>query len=650
MQSVLGTRVEFYEKPFQQTLPFPLRFTDEESNAIDLEIDKFLKKEIISEVEHVPDEFISNIFTRKKSDGSLRVILNLNKLNEFVVYRHFKMDTLETALKMITKGCYMASVDLKDAYFSIPIHKKDRKYFRFIWKSKLFEFNAYPQGWGAAPRKFSKVLKPVYSTLRKMGHNSMGYIDDSFLEGKNYTLCKRNIKDTIELMIALGFVVHPVKSVIEPTHVLVFLGFIINSLLMIVTLTIKKIDYIQNQCRKLVSKSKCVIEELASVIGLIVASFPGVEYGRLHYRELEKQKCRALRFNYGNYKAEMYINRSIINELRWWIENLPFQKRDIVRKNPDVVLTSDASESGWGASVYRTSHKTGGRWNFFESGNHINYLELLGAFFALKCFLKDSKDLHVQILMDNMTGIAYINNMGGCKSPQCDTLAKEIWEWCINKNIWVSATFLPGKHNVVADRCSRHFNDNLEWKLDENVFERIINLWGNPSIDLFASRINAQLLNYVSWHPDPEAKFIDAFSISWSNKFVYIFPPFNLIFDVLQKIQIDLTEAILIIPMWTTQVWFSTILQLIIDYPRLLPKGCIYLPHSPEMMHSLQDTLQLVAMRVSGKAWKSSRFRNRLPALFYQAGDILQENNTPLILKNGKSFVTRGKLICFQKM
>ena len=64
------------------------------------------------------------------------------------------------------------------------------------------------------------------------------------MEGKNYTLCKGNIKDTIELMIALGFVVHPMKSVIEPTHIWVFGGFIINSLLMIVTLTIKKIYYI----------------------------------------------------------------------------------------------------------------------------------------------------------------------------------------------------------------------------------------------------------------------------------------------------------------------------------------------------------------------------------------------------------------------
>ena len=85
------------------------------------------------------------------------------------------MDTLETAIKMMRTNCFMASVDLKDAYFSVPISKEHRKYLCFIWKNKLFEFTCYPQGLGSAPRDFTKVCKPVYSTLRKYGHSNMGY-------------------------------------------------------------------------------------------------------------------------------------------------------------------------------------------------------------------------------------------------------------------------------------------------------------------------------------------------------------------------------------------------------------------------------------------------------------------------------------------
>ena len=56
------------------------------------------------------------------------MILNLVDLNEFVAKKHFKMDTFETALHMITKNCYFASLDYTDAYYSIAIDKNYRKY------------------------------------------------------------------------------------------------------------------------------------------------------------------------------------------------------------------------------------------------------------------------------------------------------------------------------------------------------------------------------------------------------------------------------------------------------------------------------------------------------------------------------------------
>ena len=50
-----------------------------------------------------------------------------------------------------------------------------------------------------------------------------------------------------------------------------------------------------------------------------------------------------------------------------------------------------------------------------------------------------------------------------------------------------------------------------------------------PEIDLFASRLNKQLYRYASWIPDPDDLYIDAMSISWENQFVYLFPPFSMI-------------------------------------------------------------------------------------------------------------------------
>lgn len=76
---------------------------------------------------------------------------------------------------------------------------------------------------------------------------------------------------------------------------------------------------------------------------------------------------------------------------------------------------------------------------------------------------------------------------------------------------------------------SRSFSDSTEWKLNEKVFNEICNTFFYPDIDLFASRLNRQLENYISWFPDPQAIKSDAFSINWSEFIPYIFPPFSLI-------------------------------------------------------------------------------------------------------------------------
>ena len=115
-----------------------------------------------------------------------------------------------------------------------------------------------------------------------------------------------------------------------------------------------------------------------------------------------------------------------------------------------------------------------------------------------------------------------------------------------DQKIWISAAFIPGTENLEADKASTQFNEATEWILNTNVFEEITQNFGLPTIDLFASRNNRQLEKYVSWKPEPEAMAIDAFS--WKNEFVYIFPPFSVLGQVLAKIQKEKAHCILVIP------------------------------------------------------------------------------------------------------
>ena len=89
--------------------------------------------------------------------------------------------------------------------------------------------------------------------------------------------------------------------------------------------------------------------------------------------------------------------------------------------------------------------------------------------------------------------------MGGMQSQICNDLAKYIWSWCQERDLWISVYFAPGKENKVADSNSKYFNENTEWELDQNIFEEIISTFYIPDVDLFARRINKKLDKYLSW-------------------------------------------------------------------------------------------------------------------------------------------------------
>ena len=649
MDAVAHCHIEFDTVPgsfVNATRPHS-SFTDAEQSIIDNEVEKFLQKGIIRLSSFEEGQVISPIFTRPKKDGSHRVIFNLKKLNEYVSYHHFKMDTLETAIKLMRPSCFMTSIDLKDAYYSIPVASEHQKYLKFIWRDQLYAFTSLPMGLSSSPRIFTKVLKPVFAYLRRQfGHTCLGYIDDSFYLEDSYKDCELATLHAVQLITNLGFKVHPEKSVIVPTQTLEFLGFVLDSIRMLVTLTLKKIDKILQLCAKFSHpKRMFTIREIASFLGTLVSSFPGVQFGPLHYRHIEADKERNLKLNQGNFDAPMILSCDSLEEIRWWSSNIQSSSRKIHHSSPDVVIHTDASKTGWGAQV-ENGVNTCGIWSKLESNRHINYLELLAVKLALPSLFDDRSAIHIRVMSDNTTAVSYINAMGGCKSLECNSLAQEIWNWAIAKNIWLSAAHVPGSLNADADRLSRDLNLDLEWMISVQVFKKIVSLFGQPDIDLFASRLNAQVETYVSWKPHPLAKYVDAFSIDWSQFFFYAFPPFCLISRCVQKIIQDQASGILIIPLWTTQPYFTVVLGLLVDAPRVLRASAQNLIHPTlEGPHPLHRHLELLVCKLSGNPCNSQRFRRTLSKSSCTHGGIVLTNSTECISINGCNFVAKDRMI-----
>jgi hypothetical protein len=108
--------------------------------------------------------------------------------------------------------------------------------------------------------------------------------------------------------------------------------------------------------------------------------------------------------SHGDFNAKTKVTEAMKLQLKWWFDYIKDQSRIINHGNPDKIITTDASTQGWGSICM--SFKIGGRWNETESKQHINYLELLAAFYALRAFCKDDEGMHVGLKMDNTCAIA----------------------------------------------------------------------------------------------------------------------------------------------------------------------------------------------------------------------------------------------------
>lgn len=599
MNAISGYQIPFTEIPIQSPDTYPKRiFSNTESFHMQLEITRMLQIGAISKCTYVEGQYVSDIFLVPKKDGGFRFILNLKKLNKFVYSEHFKMEDIRTASKLLTKDSFMVNIDLKEAYFLLPIHKSHRKYLRFIFNENLYEFSCLPFGLSSAPYIFTKILNPVITELRSKGFLSVRYLDDILCIGRSYNQCVENAKQTIELLTKLGFVINYKKSTLTPNKSCKFLGFVLNSENMTLGLPQNKRSDILERVKS-ISKLKTIsIRDFASFLGKLIAACPAIPYSWVYTKSFERAKYLALLDSGDNYDTTMHIPNSFCDDLRWWKNNILNSNNPIRREKYSMEIFTDASKTGWGAAC--NNERTGGHWSAEEQVNHINYLELLAVFFGLRSFASDIKDCAILLRVDNTTAISYVNRMGGVQYPHFNDISKKIWQWCEVRRIFIFASYIKSSQNTVADFESRQLNTDTEWELSDNVFSEIIRRYGQPDIDLFATRINAKCDKYISWRRDPYAFNIDAFTVDWHPFFFYAFPPFSLILKILNKLINDGATGILVVPYWPSQPWYPLFKSLCTTKIMIIPPSKFLLSSVFRKIHPLHHHLSLAASVVSG--------------------------------------------------
>jgi len=605
-----GLFIDFVSSPVQLVTPSEGSMTESMRAVCDQAVIEMLAKGAIVVAPSNTAGFVSRLFAvPKKLPGTWRPIVNLKPLNSFVRYEHFKMEGLATARHLLQRGDYLGKIDLKDAYFTIPVASVHQPFLRFRWRGVLYQFICVPFGLAPAPRVFTKILKPVVAFLRSQGLRLVIYLDDMLFLNQSEEGLRSDMDRAVSLLQSLGWLISWDKSHMTPSQVLEFLGLVIDSRSLSFALPPEKIARTRLLCQRALDKDRISLRDLASIMGMFSWAIPAVPFAQAHYRRVQQSLIAQLRWNGGDFDGFVRLTRSAREDLSWWVQNVEFVNgRTLFPSEPDIFIFSDASLSGWGASCCGVN--TRGPWTAAQSSFHINELELLAALYALQSFTSKSYGVSVCLRLDNSTAVAYINKGGGTRSLSMTRISRLISNWCEERKLIVEAVYLPGVLNVIADAESRALPDSSDWALHPSTFKRLAALWC-IDVDLFAAVWNRRLEKFYSWRPQPEAVGTDAFSVSWKDMHGYVFPPFGLIGRCISKVLRDQATVTMICPYWPSSPWFPLLLQLTTEPARILPRCPDLLTSATGAFHPLHESLLLVAWRLSGLDSPPKEFQAR---------------------------------------
>lgn len=257
-------------------------------------VTKLLGKGAICQCDSTQGQFLSGIFLVPKPDSSSRFILNLKKLNDFIRSEHFKLEDRKTVINFLSEGCFMAKIDLKAAYYSIPIAESDQKFSSIQFEGQLYEFTCIPFGLTTAPYVFTKLLKPVVVSLRRQGYISVTYIDAYLLIGRFFEECQENVRVTYSLLQKLGLTINDEKCHLIPTNRCKYIGFLFDSLSINIELPREKRLKVKQLAFRYSRIERCKIRDFSEFVGTVVSCCPAVRYGLGHTKAFERARSLAL--------------------------------------------------------------------------------------------------------------------------------------------------------------------------------------------------------------------------------------------------------------------------------------------------------------------------------------------------------------------
>ena len=267
LQTIQGYKIPFCRRPRQWRTRITPAKSSMEAQQMDRAIANLLAKGAVKAVQPQDYQFTSTLFLVEKDNEEFRPVINLRALNCFLGKEPFKMEGLHVVRSLLQKGDFTMKLDLKDAYYAIPIHPTHRKYLRFVYQNRVYEFQCLPFGLSSAPRAFTRTLKPVLAVLRSLGIRIVIYFNDMLLLHQQSKVLQRMFAQVVSFLEKLGFLVKIEKCSVTPSQCIVFLGAKLDSKTMTISLPQPKLSTILDTCQVLLAQGCAPMRILSTLIG-----------------------------------------------------------------------------------------------------------------------------------------------------------------------------------------------------------------------------------------------------------------------------------------------------------------------------------------------------------------------------------------------
>jgi hypothetical protein len=353
----------------------------------------------------------------------------------------------------------------------MSLNRASRKFLRFVWNNKVYQFLAVPFGLAVAPQVFTQVFQTVIAHLHTLSIQAHSYLDDSLLKEFDSEILSRHTFLFIRLLLDQGFLIYWKKSQILPSQDFLFLGEHYRTDLGLIFPPEEKIQSLSQKILIFSNSPSVTARQFSQQLGFLNSLADVVPLGRLHIRPLQFFLQEHWDSASQDWEALVPILPVLLPHLDWWTrrENA-LTGVALFHSVPSLPLYTDSSLQGWGA--FLDGKSVSGVWSLVQQQEQINLLEMTAVLLALQHFKTILVSKAVVLATDNTTVVAYLQNQEGTRCHALFFLCKEIILLCLLSHIHLVVRHIPGTFNVLADCLYRFHNPvNTEWELRQVVFD-----------------------------------------------------------------------------------------------------------------------------------------------------------------------------------